>query len=122
MKMRRVILETPYAGDIERNMKYLRACMHDCIVWHHDAPFASHGLYTQEGVLRDEIEKERMLGIEAGFVWRPAAEATVVYTDLGISRGMEYGIAHANEIGHPVEYRKLDPSILLELGIEIISQ
>jgi hypothetical protein len=102
-----VVIESPYAGDIEKNMRYLAACMHDCIVNHNEAPFASHGLYTQKGVLRDEVPEERKMGIEAGFVMRPLLQKTVVYTDLGYSTGMKYGIKHAEEIGHPIEYRTL---------------
>ena len=102
-----VVVESPYAGDIEKNMRYVRACMHDCIVNHHESPYASHALLTQEGVLRDEVPDERMLGIHAGFAFRAATKKTVVYTDLGYSRGMNYGIAHAQEIGHPIEYRTL---------------
>ena len=102
-----VVVESPYAGDIARNMRYLAACMHDCIVNHHEAPYASHGLYTQPGVLKDEVPEERKLGIEAGFAFRSRLQKTVVYTDLGYSTGMKYGIKHAEEIGHPIEYRKL---------------
>lgn len=105
-KVRKVIIESPYAGDIEKNLRYVRACMRDCLL-RGEAPFASHALYTQDGVLRDEVPEERMHGITAGFAWRETAEATVVYTDLGTSKGMEYGIAHATELGHPIEYRQL---------------
>jgi hypothetical protein len=105
-KIKRVIIESPYAGDIDLNLRYLRACMRDCLL-RDEAPFASHGLYTMPGVLRDEIPDERMHGITAGFAWREAANATVVYTDLGTSKGMEYGIEHAKELGHPIEYRTL---------------
>jgi len=104
--MKRVIIESPYAGDVERNLQYLRACMRDCLL-RGETPFASHGLYTQPGVLDDEIPVERELGIRAGFAWRTIAEMTVVYQDLGISRGMTYGIEHAHEIGHAVVYRSL---------------
>lgn len=104
--MIRVIIESPYAGDVEKNMRYLWACMSDCL-HRGETPYASHGLYTQPGVLRDDVPEERELGIRAGFAWRAVAEKTVVYTDLGVSRGMEYGIAHATELGHPIEYRQL---------------
>jgi len=40
-------------------------------------------------------------------LWGDEAELSVIYTDLGISRGMEYGIERAKKIGRPVEYRKL---------------
>ena len=102
---RRVIVESPYAGDVERNLAYARACMHDCLT-RGEAPFASHALYTQPGVLDDTIPAERKAGIQAGFEWRAVADATVVYTDLGISKGMEYGIEHASS-RHPVEFRTL---------------
>lgn len=108
--MRRVIVESPYAGatpaDTERNARYLRAAMADCL-HRGESPYASHGLYTQPGVLDDTIPEERALGIAAGFVWRPVAEATVVYLDLGRSGGMKLGIEHAREIGQLVEERYL---------------
>ena len=106
--MKRVIIESPYAGDVELNLAYLRACMHDCLVNHNEAPFASHGLFTQEGVLRDDVPEERRRGIDAGFAWRSVADYTVVYVDLGISDGMEDGITHAVNCGHDVKYRALD--------------
>ena len=46
-------------------------------------------------------------GIEAGFAWRALAKKTVVYVDLGISLGMEFGIKHAVDNGCEVEYRHL---------------
>lgn len=104
--MIKVIVESPYAGDIERNERYARACMKDCFD-RGEAPFASHLLYTQQGVLDDTITEQRALGIDAGLVWGQCADKTVLYTDLGISRGMEYGIANAEKYGRPIEYRTL---------------
>jgi len=101
-----VIIESPYAGDVERNLRYLRACMRDSLL-RGEAPFASHALYTQLGVLDDDIAAERDLGINAGFEWRRVASKTVVYIDLGISYGMQVGIAHANQNERPLEYRRL---------------
>src|SRR5258708_7832053 len=105
-KMQRVIIESPYAGDIERNVRYARAAMWDCLN-RGEAPYASHLLYTQVGVLDDSDPIERERGIQAGFEWRAASDKTVVYTDLGYSTGMKYGIKHAEKIGHPIEYREL---------------
>jgi len=62
---------------------------------------------TQEGVLRDEVPAERDAGMTAGWAWMAAAEAVVVYVDLGISAGMRAGIQCAEEIGMPVEYRSM---------------
>jgi hypothetical protein len=85
--MRRVVLESPFAGEVEENLKYARACVRHCLL-RGDAPIASHLLYTQPGILDDKIPEERKLGIEAGLLWGKQGEATVVYVDRGISRGM----------------------------------
>lgn len=104
--MRLVVIESPFAGDIERNLRYLRACMADCLR-RGEAPYASHALYTQPGVLDDSDPKERLLGMEAGFAWGAKADATVAYEDLGISRGMIEGIYRAAIAGRPIEHRRL---------------
>jgi hypothetical protein len=111
---KRVIIESPYRGigtpqdgEIALNLKYLDACLRDSLILHKEAPFASHRLYTLPGVLDDDIPSERMIGIEAGLTWGDAAEATVVYTDRGISRGMQYGIDRARAVGRPVITRSL---------------
>lgn len=103
----RVILETPYAGDVEANATYLRACLRDSLM-RGEAPFASHAIYTLPGVLRDDNPAEREIGMRAGFAWREIAGRTIVYTDRGISPGMQRGIDHAIGIGRPVEYRTID--------------
>jgi len=101
-----VILESPFAGDIEKNLEYARKCMRDCFM-RGEFPFASHLLYTQDGILDDDLPKERKLGICAGLCWGKFASKTVVYTDLGISEGMGKGIEMAKEEGREVEMRKL---------------
>lgn len=104
--MRRVILESPYAGDVAANEAYARACVRDSLS-RGEAPIASHLLYTQPGILDDLKPDERQWGIDAGLAWGGVADATVVYTDRGISRGMEYGIKRAAKEGRDVEFRTL---------------
>lgn len=104
--MRRVVLESPFAGDVERNIAYARACIRDCLK-RGEAPIASHLLYTQPGVLDDNVPEERKLGMEAGFEWGLFAEATVVYIDLGFSSGIKEGIRRAQNANRPIEYRSL---------------
>lgn len=104
--MRLVVIESPYAGDVERNMRYLAACMHDCLL-RGEAPYASHGLYTMAGCLDDDVPEERTLGINAGLAWGDKAELRAVYGDLGFSRGMQLGIDRALAIGQAVEIRSL---------------
>ncbi len=105
--MKRVIVESPYAGNIALNELYARFCMHDCLVNHGESPYASHLLYTQEHVLDDSIPNERNLGIQAGFEWRSVTDLTVFYTDLGISSGMTWGAKDCGERGVETAKRKL---------------
>jgi hypothetical protein len=102
-----VILESPFAGNVETNLKFARACMRDSLN-RGEAPFAMHLLYTQEGILKDDIPEERNWGIEAGLAWGKCASKTVVYTNLGVTEGMEKGIQRAREDGREIEYRELD--------------
>jgi hypothetical protein len=101
---RLVILESPFAGDIERNIAYARRAMADSLS-RGEAPMVSHLLYTQ--VLDDTVPEERRTGILAGLAWRKVAEASVVYTDLGITPGMHKGISLAADWGLPVVYRSI---------------
>jgi hypothetical protein len=104
--MIKVILESPYAGDIKRNVKYARECVRDSLS-RGEAPIASHLLYTQEGILKDEIEEERNWGINAGLAWKSVADKHVFYIDYGMSKGMEYGKQYATDNKIPVEFRKI---------------
>ncbi len=105
--MKLIIIESPYAGDIAMNVEYARACVRDSLN-KGEAPIASHLLYTQSGILRDEIEEERNWGIKAGLAWHRVAELVAVYNSLGISLGMEHGISTAEMNGTPIEYRTLE--------------
>ena len=105
--MRRVILESPYAGDVGANVAYARECVRDSLQ-RGEAPIASHLLYTQPGILQDGVLEERKWGIDAGLAWGAVADATVVYVDKGTSTGMQYGIDRAEKEGRTVEYRTLN--------------
>lgn len=104
-----VILESPYAGDVERNVCYLRACLRDSLL-RNEAPFASHAIYTQPGVLDDTHPPERTRGIVAGFAWKALAVKTVVYEDLGVSPGMRLAVERSRELGQTIECRRLGES------------
>lgn len=104
--MIRVILESPYAGNVEENLVYARKCVHDSLS-RGEAPIASHLLYTQEGILDDNNPEEREWGINAGLAWKNVAEKHVFYTDLGISTGMRYAMNFSVEKNIPVEFRTI---------------
>jgi hypothetical protein len=106
---RRVYVETPFRADdpagLRRNREYLLRCMRDCLD-RGESPFASHLLYTH--FLNDDVPAERDTGIVCGFAWASVADATVVYTDHGISFGMKLGINDARFMGRPIEYRSIE--------------
>lgn len=133
--MRFVVVESPFATgkvelpngemmDVHRasNIEYARACLHDCLVRHGEAPYASHLLYTQPGVLDDDIPEERELGIKAGLELTKHAESRVFYLDRGFSSGMRWALSYALEIGQHCEVRTLGGCWDLGLKIPTLEQ
>ncbi len=104
--MKLVIIESPYAGDVELNLVYARRAVADSLA-RGEAPIASHLLYTQRGILDDTIPEQRAQGIEAGLAWGKHAELTAVYVDRGMSAGMVLGMQRAALEGRPVEVRRI---------------
>jgi len=128
--MRFVVVESPFATgtvvlpsgeslEVHRasNIEYARACLHDCLVRHNEAPYASHLLYTQPGVLNDDIPNERELGIRAGLELTKHADTRVFYLDRGFSGGMRWALTYALEINQRCEVRTLGGP--WDLGLEI---
>jgi hypothetical protein len=105
--MRRVIVESPYAGNVDRNVAYARRCLADALR-RGEAPIASHLLYTQ--VLDDADPEQRATGLAAGHAWIGAADAMLVYDDYGISPGMREAIRRASSATLYIEYRRIGPN------------
>jgi hypothetical protein len=103
--MKRVIIESPYAGKISDNTAYLKRCLRDSID-RGEAPLASHLLYPY--VLREDLQAERQLGIELGYEWWYGARCIVFYCDKGWSPGMKAALERAQRTGKEVEFRCLD--------------
>lgn len=85
--MKLVIIESPYAGDVEANVAYARRALADSLS-RGEAPIASHLLYTQPDVLDDAVPAQRALGIAAGLAWRTVGDYAVFYIGRGWSAGM----------------------------------
>ena len=111
--------------ELELNLKYGRACLRDCLL-RGEAPFASHLIYTQEGVLDDKDRAERELGIEAGLAWGSKAEITAVYVDLiddwRFFSGIVKGIQSARKASRPVEFRNLPDNVLLRIHLPALER
>jgi len=135
-----VIIESPFKGDnwedLERNKRYLRACIRDCID-RDESPYASHRMLTD--TLDDKNPVERAVGIKAGLAWRNARPPIrssdgaiigydvvrhVIYIDFGYSEGMLLSKKLHDEEGTPYEERKLpadDPFFSEEHKMEAIA-
>ncbi len=103
--LRRVIIESPYAGDISVNRRFARACIRDSIS-REEAPLASHLLYPQ--CFPNQSPETRRTGIDAGQAWIIAADALVVYINLGITSGMQISIDRARKLEITIERRMLE--------------
>ena len=106
--MRLVIIESPFAGDVARNVAYARRAVADSLE-RGEAPIASHLLYTQPGILDDMRTEERKKGIAAGLAWSRVADGAVFYVDHGWSPGMEYARAIYDKDGVPYSVRTIGP-------------
>jgi len=102
MNNRLVVIESPYAGEVERNVKYARRCLLDSLE-RGEAPFAGHLLYTQ--VLDDTDPEQRAKGIAAHCSWIKWCPQVIVYVDYGISAGMQQAIDLADRWGTPITRR-----------------
>jgi len=118
--MGKVVIESPLKGDVPkwvpwplrrvwerlgrwRNQRYAMACVRDSLA-RGEAPYASHVFFDRPGLLDDASPEERKLGIQAGLAWGQSADLRAVYTDRGISRGMQLGI-ESSPAGQFIEYR-----------------
>jgi len=105
--MKRVLIESPFAGDVEANIAYARRCVRDSLA-RGEAPIASHLLFTQPDILADDIPEERKLGIEAGLAWIDVADLMVLYCDRGVSPGMQEAMRRAQRACLEVVLRNIE--------------
>lgn len=120
--MKRVIIESPLSAPtrdaIEANKVYARRCVSDSLR-RGEAPFASHLLYDQQGILDDLLPDERETGILAGFAWGEAATLVAFYIDFGLSAGMYRGFERAMLTDADIVVRSIATGEELYVPIEV---
>jgi hypothetical protein len=99
-----VIVESPFAGEIETNRRYAIEACADCFR-RNETPFASHLLYPQ--ILDEHSKSDREKGIVAGYAFWPLASKIVFYVDNGWSPGMKRARQRAENLGYAWEERNL---------------
>lgn len=110
--MRLVVIESPWraneAYSIEQHRLYLNYAIQDCFN-RGEAPFASHGLYTE--ALDDDDLPSRLKGITAGLLWGIHADFVAAYCDMGQSDGMLQALRHWDGLGKRIERRTIAPEL-----------
>lgn len=101
----KVIIETPYAGNIEYNSEFTKACVRDSLINHNENPQCLHLIYPK--IINDEDTSERSLGLGRSFAIHKKANRKIYYLDRGFTEGMREGFVHAIDNGIPVEFRCL---------------
>ena len=124
-----VFLESPYSGDIDRNVRYLKLCKYDCWV-RNEMPCASHDDMTQHPAKLDfyvsDYDKEwdvytRDEAINGSHSLRKLCIKTVFYIDLGWSSGMKSALKYCKDNNILFEIRKLNYENVLSLDAKLIT-
>lgn len=109
--MRLIVIESPFAGEVEANKAYLQSCIRHATLQMNESPYASHQMLTE--ALDDLDPRERQIGIDAGLALGDAiidaGGAHVFYVNRGISNGMVYALEHAAKKGRQITCREYDP-------------
>lgn len=111
---KRIILESPFAGDVKNNVLYAKQLIHD-LSHKGYAPSASHLLYTQ--MLNDNKEFERNLGINKGLDYAHNKDS-LIGIDRGISTGMKYGVKRAENEGRNYNFVTLSEDLEIQKMVE----
>lgn len=116
-QQRVVMVESPYSGDIDRNIRYLQLCHIDCALNHNEVPYSSHSYMTQHPraasmFVSDYDPKWDMLtreqAIESSHAIRRRCDVTLFYTNLGWSSGMKAALLHCVQHKLPYQERSVD--------------
>lgn len=112
-----VMIESPYSGDIDRNIRYLALCGFDSGILHEECAYASHGWMTQHpratnyfvsdyDAKWDVLRRDQAIAMSQRLRFR--VDKTVFYTDLGWSTGMKAAKEYCEDHCLNYEERTLD--------------
>lgn len=112
-----VVLESPFSGDIPRNIAYGQRIMADSrergeivimphLLWtqHHEAPEHFVSDYDTKYDIKNGGREESLEQIK---ILRGLADKVIFYTDYGMSSGMEHGLEDCKTRGIKYEMRQI---------------
>ena len=102
--MKLVSLQSPYAGDINRNTEYAWRALHHSLMLG-EAPFASHLLYGL--LLDDDNPHERKIGLTCDHAFLAKCDLVAFYRDYGFSPGMVEAQVLAQTLNIPTVIRRI---------------
>jgi hypothetical protein len=113
--MKLVVIESPLAGDFQKNRRYALWCAYDCYQ-RMESAYASHLFFPQ--FLRDSDPAERTFGMKAGLAWAAMADIQAFYLDLGWSNGMRAAKEGRTGAGPRIEERRLPRPLMIAFESE----
>jgi len=112
-----VILESPYSGDIQRNIAYGQRIMADSrergeivimphLLWtqHHEAPNHFVSDYDEKYEIKNCGREKSLEQIK---ILRTIADKVIFYTDYGMSSGMVHGLEDCKQRNIEYEFRTI---------------
>lgn len=102
--MTRAYICSPYRGNIEANLRYLDQAIKYSLDLG-EAPYAPH-LYLPK-YFDDNVAAKRYQALRIGEKFLSVCNIIAVYTDYGISDGMQGEIDYAKSIRIPIIIRKI---------------
>lgn len=104
-----VMIESPFSAatleEKNNNLAYARAAVQDSLQ-RGESPLAPHLWFTEW--LDDNDKAEREHGFACLESWMAKCDRVAVYTDRGLTRGIQFGIGLAFQLGKPVEWRTME--------------
>lgn len=125
-----VFLESPYSGNVDRNLRYAQLAIMDAAVVHGDSPTASHTQMTQHprakhffvsdyDVKWDVLTRDSAIALSQAL--RHKCDKTVFYIDLGWSNGMNAAREYCVQNRLPFEVRTLQPDKLFKKAPQMLT-